>query len=679
MKKILVLIVAGLGFFLMGCASGTLKQASLNLDEFKYLVVPPNQNSWDKMAEQELHYYFHKITGRNLKTVKERNPSGGNLFLGTPALAAGLLEAKAVADIKEDGDGFSVASDGTDVAIYSKNSIGSIYGVYAFFEKLGLKIYANDCEVLPPANVAVPKFKLTSNPDFSRFAMAFNFYHYEVFKIEDLTRLGYSPTLGGSVMAPNQPSLTVGPGWTDPVYAKHYGISDITSHTTGFLVPPYLYLEKHPEYYARDKSGKVSTDLKSPYTVQLCLSNPDVFKIVLERMLYWMGKTPAAKYYEFTCGDNWDYCQCPECEKLDPQDVPTFPGEKRNATDINAVSHMSDRVLWFTNKLAREIRKHYPDKIILSTAYQATVEPPRLIKEVASNVGIQLCSEYCGGAQSQSYDLFSPPNERFLRHFLKWKQLAPEQLYMFEYPMNYGNVYAPFFSHDAARNKVKFYYGQGVKGVEYCGQPFLFTKMFVYVQGKLRWNATQPADKLEGDFLKAYYGPAAGAMQDFLNLIRAKIYDKNHPVHQVEWGTGSALISPDFVSQAYAIFAQAEHAVKATPLFYDRVRYEKLCGVLWGDLAQRITQNETQRFFRLKELADICRSAPDKRSVRGVNSGTGISMVEWLKKEFSIALPYDAEATWYDAPLIKKLSACENEKELTEFINGLNKAPKAGQ
>ena len=133
------------------------------------------------------------------------------------------------------------------------------------------------------------------------------------------------------------------------------------------------------------------------------------------------------------------------------------------------------------------------------------------------------------------------------------------------------------------------------------------------------------------------------------------------------------------MKKSYKVFAKAEKAVADDPVLLERVRYEKLCGVLWGDLDQYITKDEVQRYARLREVADICRAAPDKRSIRGLTSGTGISMREWLANRFLITLPNDTEADWYSAPVIEKLLACTNHGQVRQFVAALPKMARTGQ
>ncbi|MFA6932388.1 MAG: DUF4838 domain-containing protein, partial [Bacteroidales bacterium] len=133
-------------------------------------------------------------------------------------------------------------------------------------------------------------------------------------------------------------------------------------HTFEKLIPRAKYFETHPEYFSLI-NGKRMHD-------QLCLSNEDVFKIVVERLKAEMKKQPNAKVWSVSQNDNFSYCSCPECQKIN---------EREEAP--------SGALIEFVNKVARE----FPDKTISTLAYQYSRKAPKYIKP-ENNVQIMLCT-----------------------------------------------------------------------------------------------------------------------------------------------------------------------------------------------------------------------------------------------------------------------------------------------
>ncbi|MEI8079354.1 MAG: DUF4838 domain-containing protein, partial [bacterium] len=653
----------------LGCATA-LANGPLRLDEFTQIVAGKDGGCWNDLAKNELALYLGKITGKKLILLESSQavPGRGTLYLGSAAAASGLLDAATLKQVADEG--FAVASDGTNVAIYGRpGRPGMVYGVYAFLRRVGVEFYAENCEELPPPGATVPVFKLQANPAFDPYIGSPNFYYFpQVFSLDVLMRWGYSPYCVAT-QSPEQ--VMFAPGLLDQDFTRRYGKWAASSdyHVAGWLVPTHLYLKEHPEYYARGKDGvPLITEKTAPECVQLCLSNPDVYKIVLSRLAEWMDKTPAVKYYSLTVGDSWDYCQCPACRKLDPPNAACFPGERW------PVAHMSDRYLGFVNRLARDIRARHPGKILLAGIYQPTCQPPQLVKAVEPNVRVILCPYYTDGNKCASHGLACPENAVFLENFKRWHAIAPDQIQIFDYPMNYATIYEPFFSLDSMVDRVKFFHRNGVKGITFCGQPYLFCRLFMYVLGPLRWDPEQPVKPLETRFLKAYYGPAAAAMGELLALARTQINEKQ--VHQSSSGSGCTLASQEFVSGAYRIFKKAEQASAGKPPYDERVKYEKLCGVLWVDLNQYVIKDELHRFSMLKELAEICRSAKDPSSVTNLPANTGITMARWLDENFSIR--QDAEP-WYESTAVKELRACAGPAAVKAFVGGLKKRVKCTQ
>ncbi|MCM8757214.1 MAG: DUF4838 domain-containing protein, partial [Candidatus Omnitrophica bacterium] len=272
-------------------------------------------------------------------------------------------------------------------------------------------------------------------------------------------------------------------------------------HTSGYLVPKYLYYDQHPEYFALRLNGQRIPKTTRDSYIHLCLSHPEVVRIATERLLGWIRLQPDKTYFCVTQGDGLDWCQCENCRKMDIQ-----PG------------NYSDRLLQFVNKLARVVQAEFPDKILLTAAYCGTDVAP--VKE--KNVWV-MYAPYWGLALSEVHPLTHPVNAEALAQFNAWLKVAPENMAIYDYNLNY----CP--SWDAMAEKIKYYADKGIRGVWFCGEPMNFRDLFHHVvREKMMKDPNQDPEKLKQDFVRSNYGPAAPYVLEYLPLVKERL-EKGYP------------------------------------------------------------------------------------------------------------------------------------------------------
>jgi len=132
---------------------------------------------------------------------------------------------------------------------------------------------------------------------------------------------------------------------------------------------------------------------------QLCLTNPDVRRIVLEQLHKFIAKDraeaaqqgcPLPRIYDISQNDVGDaHCRCPNCQAL-----------------VTREGSESGPVIDFINAIASDIEKDYPDILVQTFAYNLTRKPPLTLKP-RPNVIIRWC-EWYGGV-----DLVRPMNHPY--------------------------------------------------------------------------------------------------------------------------------------------------------------------------------------------------------------------------------------------------------------------------
>ena len=123
------------------------------------------------------------------------------------------------------------------------------------------------------------------------------------------------------------------------------------------------YGKDHPEYFGMDSSGRRGVDRLYRGREKLCLSNPEVIEVIARE--YVAAGRPA--YYNVCPNDGTPgFCFCKNCLKLDTR----VKGESFYA-------HLTDRYLWFWNKLTARLMKERKDVTIITYIYSYYRLPPR--------------------------------------------------------------------------------------------------------------------------------------------------------------------------------------------------------------------------------------------------------------------------------------------------------------
>ena len=131
-------------------------------------------------------------------------------------------------------------------------------------------------------------------------------------------------------------------------------------HTFSSLCPSGLYYRDHPEYYALAGGQRIPCgDHSKNGPGQLCLSNPDVLRIVTDAVLDQLRKNPSLKTVDVSQEDNENYCRCPACAAID---------EEEGAP--------SGSIIRFVNAVAEAVEKEFPHVLVRTFAYQYSAKPP---------------------------------------------------------------------------------------------------------------------------------------------------------------------------------------------------------------------------------------------------------------------------------------------------------------
>jgi hypothetical protein len=278
---------------------------------------------------------------------------------------------------------------------------------------------------------------------------------------------------------------------------------------------------------------------------------------------------PGTAIVSVSQNDWYGACQCENCAALD------------KAEGTNAAS-----VLALANYVGEKIEREFPDVAVDTLAYQYTRKAPKTLKP-RPNVIVRLCSIECNFAQPLEHE----SNKDFARDIRDWSRLT-NRLYVWNYVTDFPNYMMPFPNWYTVGPNERFFAANGVKGLFEQGAYQSFgsemAEMEAWVQAQLLWNPNQDDKKLIAEFLRGYYGKAAGPIQQYLDLMAKAAKDTN----MVIWvGPDAPFFTLDTMLKAESLWKDAERRVSS-----DR---ERLWRVWIGHLPVRyVFLSRWTKFYR---------------------------------------------------------------------------------
>ncbi len=467
---------------LLLCAAAGLARAAgegVPVDGLRGIYVAPQAAAAERKALATLQRGLKALYGVELPAVPD--VEGRVILLGAaPGVAAGLLTRQDLDRVAPVG--CVIRTDGGRIAIAGPTAAATDYGVERFLDRLGYRCYAdlNGFFRETAHRVAVP-------PD-GRTIPALNFEH----KPALIYRSAHSSARGE---------------WADCSVLLREEVSGKTDqwidHSAGYLVPKDLFYDAHPEYYAMTKEGKrVAREDFSYHRTPLCLSNPDVTRISVERALKWVERQPDRTFFPISYGDTGLWCQCPKCLALDPA-----PGQ------------YAARVLQWVNPVARAIRAKAPDKIVVSFGYGGTGAPPA-DGVLEPNVHIMLAVPFAGYVCIDHARRLNALTNT-LATLRGWQRLAPGRVGVCEY---FSGVYYPSLV-DHIQGVTRLYADFGINAIYFTyGRPRNFPGVWSTVYHALLADPALDAHALAREYVLNSYAPPekARAILDFFELCRQR-------------------------------------------------------------------------------------------------------------------------------------------------------------
>lgn len=520
------------------------------------IVRPASASPSQVYAAEELQRFTEEMTGVKLPITTDEPPLPAcSVLLGDTRFTAELLGAPA--DVKTLGeDGFRLVRRGDRLLVLGGPVRGTLYGVYELLERFGgCRWYSSWHSVIPRRDTfAVPTLDETQKPAFAlREPFWFDMFHGD---------LAARNKVNGN-------SMHLGDQHGGHSYRFGGGLG--SCHTFNTLCSPDVYFAAHPEYFSEVKGKRIKD-----YT-QLCLSNPDVLRIVTSNVLERIRKDPGASFYGVSQNDWYNYCTCPACKAID-----------------DAEESHAGTMIAFVNQIAEAVEKEFPNVIIETLAYQYTRKPPKSIRP-RPNVMPCLCTIECDFSFPITTSAFKE-NRAFVDDIRGWSAIC-RQLYVWDYTTDFRDYSSPFPNVLALQGNVQFFHTNHVNYLfeqgAYQGRHGDFAELKAWLLAKWLWNPDLPAEPLLQDFFKGYYGPAAPYARTYFDALHSYYRDPANRPLRIFDDPRHTLLTDDFYTRASALWLQAEAAVKDDPARLYNVRMAAF-PVLYAQMARLPAAEEIQ-------------------------------------------------------------------------------------
>ena len=564
MKKYLAAIILALSCGLF----------ALPIAENYTIVVPENANKIEIRAANQFAAYIGKAAGFVPVIVREKDFDKKNraIYIGQTAFAA----SQKINFAKLDREEWIIRTVNDNLIITGGYPRGTLYGVYEYLEKQA------DIHVLDEKTTVIPRNpKLEIGSWNIRFKPVINQRCIHICNTDDHPQLkefnkgfsafqtynGMTKFLGG-----------VRPHHTFNSYARKWPAK--------------------PELFSLNSKGERMLPKKGRIRGQICMTNPEARQLTLKQLREFIrqdrakaakGNYPPPYVYDISQEDNSHKCECPSCKAL---------AEKEGSYSAPLID--------FINFIAREIAKEYPDIFIRTFAYMYSEKPPKtLIAD--KNVIIQLAmlgSEF--GDSLHFYDTIRPITHQLNRIprqiLLDWGKHA-HNIARWDYWMIYPRQTAPAVRVNAVIEDLRFYKKNKVKWFFAEFENPVWSSFFSLTR-YLGYKFAQDPDADEKTvitrYLKAYYGPSADTMREYLKHLEDTIakYDKDLCARTPD---ELECFSDDFYTKVLALLEKAIKKSGGDKKYIERIKLE-YPPVYGGILYRWKALPEMRRIFKFNDL-----------------------------------------------------------------------------
>jgi len=451
-------------------------------------------------AAADLREYVAKLSGAKLEIVGDENPPSGPLILVGRSRQTEKLKLTIPSGVtaQANEEGYLLETRGDRLVLAGNDDgpyHGTEYAVSDLLHRLGVRWYmpGEYGEYVPSApTLSVAAVKAVCRPDF-RLRNWWLHTTPEMLALERKWKIR-------NRMNPDTPIAIPGDS----------SVRD--------FVPDAALARTRPELFARNPDG-------TPNTTLPCLTNPEALKIAAEKMKAFFRAGALSKGIAPDDGFPRDFT--PSTRALN-QNFVQLGGREGEPTEVST----SEEWFAFINALAAEVKKEFPDRVIVTNGYANRDLPPHGIA-IDPNISVMYAAIWCDGLHA--YD--DPKSWQTVRQGLnlrRWARMCDKVwVYNYDDVMLVSGLTPLPITRKLARD-LPLLKKWGVIGFHSesrnvwmeCGIP---TR---YLRARLEWDTGADVKAILDEFYARWYGAAAEPARRFWETIEDAIESSTFPGHE---------------------------------------------------------------------------------------------------------------------------------------------------
>ena len=278
-----------------------------------------------------------------------------------------------------------------------------------------------------------------------------------------------------------------------------YAVGSGFQHAFAALLPREKYGKEHPEYYSLvtpeqwigEPKPTVPTRRNDPGRLgpwQLCTSNPDVRRIIAEKI----AAPKDGKIRSISPNDGWGFCECPNCLKQDGKPRPLIAGARDT----------TNRMYDFAEDIAKQVKKLNPDAKVGMFAYSFYSGVPDQKIAFPGNTYLSFCYSVNGRNKEEEAALA----KKLTGLAATGGRVIGREYWGTHYTMNY-----PLSHSRKIDRNLKLLHKLNAAGIYgETGKDFAARASDLYILLKLSWEPTLKREDILHDFCNKGFGPKAG-------------------------------------------------------------------------------------------------------------------------------------------------------------------------
>lgn len=465
------------------------------------IMVSGNAHPAVDYAAKELQRWVESISGAQLPIVTQAGAFPGRVVLSVNPTGFDADLAKLSGN-----DGYAVRSQGSTVTILASQPKGVLNGVYKLLYRNSDIIWARPNEEFGTIHSQNPNLTLTETDylDVPVYVLrgwqmgSGNHMENEEWQVRNSSNWSAGSMRYRKEREHFAPVLEFGGG----------------HNLVGLYIPERKYFETHPEYYPL-RDGERLRPSMTPASTQLCFTNKELVSVFIQEVDARIKANLNYNTYRIMIEDNYNLCECPQCLQ------PIKLEDGREITKDDPAFRSTQFFLWL-NQIAKHVKTHYPDKLILTFGYFFTEIPPHC--PIESNISISFCPIY----KNSKYTTTHPENKPTYDRFTGWMRVT-NQLTWREYYGLCGAFPRPMDA--VALEDWRYAHSFGVNRTYSEMYPDLDTprgdhtrswdvnSMYFWIMANGAWNPYQDVKAMRKDYLTRVFGDGGEAVGEFYQII----------------------------------------------------------------------------------------------------------------------------------------------------------------